>query len=168
MQEADADNQVDHNLQPSAACRLMTDDQFSVMASCSLLLQTIQQLTRLHILLLSCCKAVHTSAIQLQYRNFLLVTAVVLQLCRPLQYNTAIQVFYNLQKTCRLLAAVVKKLVLQLYCDCADCCNTTKFLCYVIVVEMHLCRPQLSVLSCGSCGNPVAPLTVTIGLYVLN
>ena len=71
--------------------------------------------------------------------------AVVLHLHGPLQYNTAIQlqyntaiqVFYNSQKTCRLLAAVVKKLVLQLYCACADCCNTTKFLCYVIVVVLY-------------------------------
>jgi len=38
------------------------------------------------------------------------------------QYNyntTAIQEFF---------------LVLQLYCACVDCCNTTKFSCYVIVV----------------------------------
>jgi len=35
-------------------------------------------------------------------------------LCGPLQYNAAIQVFYNFQKTCRLLAAVVKNLC----CSC--------------------------------------------------
>jgi len=65
----------------------------------------------------------------------------VLHLCGPLQYNAAIQLFYHLPKTRRLLAAVVKKLILQLYCVCADCCNTTEFLCYVIVVVLHLCGP---------------------------
>ena len=45
----------------------------------------------------------NTTAIQ----EFFSCIAVVLHLCRPLQYNAAIQVFYNLQKTCRLLAAVV-------------------------------------------------------------
>jgi len=40
--------------------------------------------------------------------------AVVFHLCGPLEYNAAIQVFYDLQKTCRLLAAVVK----NLYCSC--------------------------------------------------
>jgi len=44
----------------------------------------------------------------LQYKIFSCI-AVVLHLCGPLQYNAAIQVFYNLQKTCRLLAAVVKQ-----------------------------------------------------------
>ena len=77
----------------------------------------------------------NTTAIQLQYKNSCI--AVVLHLCGPLQYSSAIQVFYNLQKTCRLLAAVMwKKLILQLYCACADCCNTTKFLCYVITVAL--------------------------------
>jgi len=59
----------------------------------------------------------NTIAIQ----EFFSCTAVVLHLCRPLQYNAAIQVFYNLQKTCRLLAAVVKKLC--------------------IAVVLHLCGP---------------------------
>jgi len=59
-----------------------------------------------------------------------------------MQCKAAIQVFYNLQKTCRLLAAVEKKLVLELYCACADCCNTTKFfaLCYcscIVVVYLY-------------------------------
>jgi len=76
------------------------------------------------------------STIQLQYKNFSCI-AVALHLCWTLQYNVAIQVFHNLQKTCRLLAAVMwKKLILQLYCACADCCNTTKFLCYVIIVVL--------------------------------
>jgi len=66
----------------------------------------------------------NTTTIQLQYKNFLQLH-FALHLCGPLQYNAAIQVFYNLQKTCRLLAAVVKKLVLQLYCACVDCCNTS-------------------------------------------
>ena len=50
-------------------------------------------------------------SIQLQYKNYFLIgpIVVVLHLCGPLQYNAAIQVFYNLQKTCRLLAAAVKK-----------------------------------------------------------
>jgi len=61
--------------------------------------------------------AVHISAIQLQYNcntRIFSCIAVVLHLCGPLQYNAAIQVFYNLQKTCRLLAAVVEK---NLYCS---------------------------------------------------
>ena len=69
-------------------------------------------------------EAVRTSAIQLQYncntRIIFFLYCSLLHLCGPLQYNAAIQVFYSLQKTCRLLAAVVKKLVLQLYCTCAD------------------------------------------------
>jgi len=74
----------------------------------------------------------NTTAIQ----EFFSCIAVVLHLCGCLQYNTTIQIFYNLQKTCRLLAAVVKKLVLQLYCACVDWCNTTKFLFYSIVVVL--------------------------------
>ena len=58
--------------------------------------------------------------------------------------------FLQLAETWRLLAAVVQKPVLQLYCACADCCNTTKFLRYVIVcscivVVLHLCGPLNSV-----------------------
>jgi len=62
--------------------------------------------------------------------------AVVLHMCRSLQYKFS--------TTCRRLAAVVKILVLHLYCACADCCNTTKVkvLCYVIVVVLHLCGPR--------------------------
>jgi len=52
----------------------------------------------------------NTTAIQ----EFFYCIAVVLHFCGPLQYNAAIQVFYNLQKTCRPLAAVVK----NLYCSC--------------------------------------------------
>jgi len=52
----------------------------------------------------------NTTAIQ----EFFSCIAVVLHLRGPLQYNTAIQVFYNLPKTCRLLEAVVK----NLYCSC--------------------------------------------------
>ena len=48
----------------------------------------------------------NTTTIQLQYKNS--CTAVALHLCGPLQYNAAIQVFYNLHKTCRLLAAAIK------------------------------------------------------------
>jgi len=62
-------------------------------------------------------KAVRTSAMQLQYNcntRIFSCIAVVLHLCGPLQYTAAIQVFYNLQKTCRLLAAVGK----NLYCSC--------------------------------------------------
>jgi len=68
--------------------------------------------------------------------------AVILHLCGPLQYNAAIQVFYNLQKTCRLLAAVVKKTCIALvlclcgllqynkifvlcYCSCIALVRTT-------------------------------------------
>jgi len=47
----------------------------------------------------------NTTAIQ----EFFSSIAVVLHLCGPLQYNAAIQVFYNWQKTCRLLAAAVKQ-----------------------------------------------------------
>jgi len=65
--------------------------------------------------------------------------AVVLHFCRVLQYNAAIQFFYNLQKTCRLLAAVVK----NLYCSCIALVRTAaiqqNFLCYFIVVVLHLC-----------------------------
>jgi len=75
----------------------------------------------------------NTTAIQ----GFSPCVAVVLHLCGPLQYNAAIQVFYNLQKTCRLLAAVVKTCK-KLYCACVDCCNTTKCLCYFIVVVLQL------------------------------
>jgi len=50
--------------------------------------------------------------------------------------NTTLQQKFS--TTCRktagrLLAAVVKKLVLQLHC------NTTTFLCYIIAVVLHLC-----------------------------
>jgi len=96
----------------------------------------------LHLTMNCSSKAVRTTAIQLQYncnaRIFFLYcncTAIV-RMRGPLQYNATIQVFYNLQKTCTLLAAVVKKLVLQLYCTCADCCNTTNLLCYVIAVVL--------------------------------
>jgi len=50
----------------------------------------------------------NTTTVQLQYKNFSCIT-VVLYLCGPLQYNAAIQVFYNLQKACRLLVAVEKQ-----------------------------------------------------------
>jgi len=45
--------------------------------------------------------------------------AVVLHFGGPLQYNAAVQVFYDLQKTCSLLAAVVK----NLYCSCIALCG---------------------------------------------
>jgi len=54
------------------------------------------------------------TTIQLQIQELFSCIAVVLHLCRPMQYNSAIQVFCNLQKTCRLLVAVVK----NLYCSC--------------------------------------------------
>ena len=73
----------------------------------------------------------NATRMQLQYKNVFSSIAVVLHLCGPLQYNAAIQVFYNLQKTCRLLAAVVKRtcIVVALLWS-ADCCNTTKFKLY--------------------------------------
>ena len=42
-----------------------------------------------------------------KYKDFSYI-AVVLHFCGPLYYNAATQVFYNLQKTCKLLTAVVK------------------------------------------------------------
>jgi len=72
---------------------------------------------------------------------------LVLQ-CGPLQYNDAIQVFYNLQKTCRL-AAVVRTWK-NLYCSCIALVRTAAIqenfifvLCYCsyIVVVLHLCGP---------------------------
>ena len=62
-------------------------------------------------------KAVCTRAMQLQYNcntRIFSCVAVVLHLCGPQQYNAAIQVFYNLQKTCRFLVAIVKKLAIVL------------------------------------------------------
>ena len=64
--------------------------------------------------------------------------AVELHLCGPLQYSTAIQIFlYNLQKTCRLLATVVKKL----YCSCIVLVwmlqyNTIFVLCYCSCIAL--------------------------------
>ena len=74
-------------------------------------------------------------------RTFFLVLQLYRTLCGPLQYNAAVQVFYNLQKTCRLFAAVVKKLVLRL-CGLLQY-NNFFVLCYCscIVVVLHLCGP---------------------------
>ena len=90
-------------------------------------------------------KAVRTSAIQLQYNcntRFFSCITVVLHLCGPLQYNAAIQVFYNLQKTCRLFAAVVKKtciaVVLRL-CGLLQC-NKIFVLFYCILLFSTTCR----------------------------
>jgi len=71
--------------------------------------------------------------------------AVVLQLRGSLQHNAAIQVFYNLQKTCRLLAAVVKKTCIAVvlrFCGLLQY-NQIFVLCYCscIVVVLHLCGP---------------------------
>jgi len=49
-------------------------------------------------------------------KEFSSCITVVLHLCEPLKYNAAMQVFYNLQKTCKLLAnAAAAK---NLYCSC--------------------------------------------------
>jgi len=86
-------------------------------------------------------KAVRTSAIQLQYNCntriwifFLYRSCIALVRTPAIQRcNTSfLQLAENLQATC----SSCKKLVLQLYCACADCCNTTKFLCYFIVVAL--------------------------------
>jgi len=68
---------------------------------------------------------------------------------------------YKFLKTCRLLAAVVRKLVLQLYCACADCCNTAFFVlfycnCSYIVVVLHLCGPLRGNPTCLSVELPVS------------
>jgi len=82
----------------------------------------------------------NTTAIQLQYKNSCI--AVVLHLCGPLQYNAAIQVFYNLQKTCTLLAAVVKKTCIAVVLRLCGLLQYRKIfvLCYCscIVVVLHL------------------------------
>jgi len=56
----------------------------------------------------------NTTAIQELFSRI----AVVLHLCGPLQYSAAIQVYYNLQKTCRLLAAVVTTCIAVVLCLC--------------------------------------------------
>ena len=141
-----------HGLNYRSACDLLNVWQSTPPS----LKQSAQVQYNYSIRIFSCIVLVRTPAIQrcntssLQLAENLQATcssckttcmAVVLCLCGPLQYNAATQVLYNLQKTCRLLAAVVKQLVWQLYCACADCCNTTKFLCYFIVVVLHLCEP---------------------------
>ena len=77
----------------------------------------------------------NTTAIQ---ELFSCISAVFLHLCRSLQYNAAIQAFYNLQKTCRLLAAVVKLVLQTSYCTFVDCklrqYNKIFVLCYLVVL----------------------------------
>jgi len=88
-------------------------------------------------------KAVCTSAMQLQYncntRIFLCCICTALVQTPAIQHcNTSfLQLAENFQVTC----SSCKKLVLQLHCARADCCNTTKFLCYVIVVVLHFYGP---------------------------
>jgi len=81
--------------------------------------------TRIFFLYCSCIALVWISAIQRCSTSFL-------------------QLAENLQATC----SSCKKLVLQLYGTCADCCNTTKFMlfyCSCIVVVLHLCGPLKTV-----------------------
>ena len=84
--------------------------------------------TRIFFLYCSCIALVRTPAIQSCNTSFL-------------------QLAENLQATCSSCK--------NLYCACADCCNTTKLfvLCYCscIVVVLHLCRPLYSVLFATSC-----------------
>ena len=92
-------------------------------------------------------KAVLTSAIQLQYNSntwIFACIAVVLHICGFPQYNSAIQVFYNLQKTCRLLAAVVKTCIAVVLRLCGLLQYNKIFVlfyCSCIVVVLHLCGP---------------------------
>ena len=86
-------------------------------------------------------KAVRTSAMQLQYNCntrifFMYCSCIALVRTSAIKCcNTSfLQLAENLQATC----SSCKKLVQQLYCACADCCNATKFLCYVIVVVLQL------------------------------
>jgi len=83
-------------------------------------------------------KAVRTNAIQLQYncntRIFFLYCCSCIAHVRTPAIQRSNTSFLQLAENLQAICSSCKKLVLQLYCACAGCCNTTKFLCYFIVV----------------------------------